>query len=91
MSRAGHNCQPACDERRLAEDEGEFVYVPGLGGWCFLDEPKRRPATALMVRYAYGKIDKLPETRGIPYSRDTCPWCGGDLVPPVADDMDDGC
>lgn len=87
MRRAGHNCAPACDERATAEAAGEFVFIRSLGGWVFIDEPKREPCTSLMVRYAYGKVDKLPDTRGLPYVRDTCPWCGGDLVPPSLPDI----
>lgn len=85
MRRAGHNCQPSCDERASAENIGEFVYLRSMGGWVFVDAPKRMPAARLMVQYAYGQIDKLPDTRGLPYVWFCCPWCGGDCLPPQED------
>ena len=82
MRRAGHACHPPCDERRRAQDEGEFVYLHSLKGWTFPGDTKRQPTASLMVRYAFGRVDRLPDTRGLPYVRDTCPWCGGDLTAP---------
>lgn len=90
MRRAGHNCAPPCDERARAQADGEFVFLASLGGWTFPAEPRRSPTASLMVRYAFGRVDHLPASRGVPYSWTCCPWCGGDLVPPSVEDEDGG-
>lgn len=76
MSRAGHACYPACEERAAATVAGTFRWVDGMG-WVDVLAPKRRSSPVAIVKHGMGRLPELYD--GWPYTHTCGPWCGGDL------------
>lgn len=70
----------SCDKRRLAQANGELLYVAEMRGWMFTDLP-RRFMDARARYYAYGERAQYAHAdhSGEPFVFELCVFCGHEL------------
>ena len=83
----------ACDARKNAERDREFVYIPFKHAWVFANGPRRSMSDrARYFAFSERSEFKHVDNNGAHYFYVTCCWCGHDLpgTPPTVLAQADG-
>lgn len=75
----------SCLDRERAMEADSFQYISAYDGWCFLDGPRRRMSSIALSLAATRGVDNHS---GEPFVWHDCPFCGGELPNPDADQRD---